>query len=159
LNYNEILQRNNDLEKKIKENCLQAIDVSADGNCFYRAVSVLVSGNESYHNVIRQSVASLIESRGNILNGLIQSSEREFKSYITSLRTIGKYDFVGEDTVLAVAELYDCEVHIYRSSLQPSVFRSGNGNGHREPIRLAFFEPAHYMALKPLPSASFQSLN
>lgn len=105
-------------------------------------------------------MADEIEKRGNILKGLITSNESDFKHYISDLRTLGHYDFVGEDTALSVADIYNREVHVYRSSQQPSIFRPTSGQTLHDAVLLAFYEPAHFMALFKIPNIySCQSLN
>ena len=77
--------------------------------------------------------------------------KQNLKNYISSLRTPGRYDFVGEDTALAIAELYGRDVHIFSSLPNPLIFHPGSVNVKPGPIiTLAFYEPAHYKALLDL---------
>jgi hypothetical protein len=85
---------------------LLSIDVSGDGNCFYRALSYLTAGHELNHMAIRESIADIIETRGVVLDGV--ASVYDFREYIAKLRMSGNYEFVGEETALAAADLFGC---------------------------------------------------
>jgi OTU-like cysteine protease len=130
------------------------VDVDADGNCFYRAVALLVTGSQSSHTSVRQQVADLIESRGSILQGLVNTNNVEFKNYILALRTPGNFDHVEEDTIMAAAEIYSREVYVYTALAEPLIYSPNNNSIQHQPRRLAFYEPAHYKALVPATSSS-----
>ena len=63
------------------------------------------------------------------------------------MREVGNYEFVGEITILAVADIYGRKVRIYRGRqcivYSPCNDRQGKGNE----IKLSFIEPAHYVAV------------
>ena len=52
-----INERNYYLNKLLQEKNLQSTDVGGDGNCFFRAVSVGLCGNQEQHAELRKSVA------------------------------------------------------------------------------------------------------
>ena len=52
-----ILQRNNLLDKQLRDNHLSATDVIGDGNCFYRAVCVSVNGSQDAHAFLCKQLA------------------------------------------------------------------------------------------------------
>lgn len=106
--------------------------------------------NQYDHARIRQSIANFIESRGTMLNGLVDCSNEQFCDYIKALRTDGDYDYVGEDLALAAADIYAREIHIYSATADTQIFKPTNVDktvACFDPIKVAFFEPAHYMAL------------
>ena len=45
------------VDRQLYENHLHTSDVIGNGNCFYRAISVSLHGNQSKHTEIRQYVA------------------------------------------------------------------------------------------------------
>ena len=141
------MRRDRQLRDKLCSDHLLAVDVQGDGNCFYRAVSYLTTGNEFSLPAIRQSIADIIEQRGNILGGLINSSRDNFRNYICSLRTPGDYTYVGDETAIATAELYGRDVRIYSALAPTQVYKPNGKPTNDQPLILAFCEPAHYMAL------------
>jgi hypothetical protein len=148
VNESEVQRRLVMLEGKVHALNLAMHDVANDGNCFYRALAVVMTGTQDAHHSIRQSIADYVESRGNILGGIINASASEFRDYITALRTPNNYDYVGEETGAAAAAIYGREVHIHSALLPPRVFLPTSA-ATQPPLNLAFCEPAHYMALLP----------
>ncbi len=141
-------QRNDILYSKIISEGLSPIDVVPDGNCFYRAISLLTTGNENNHAKVRQSIADLIEQGGEVLNGIIFSDDVEFDEYISALRSDGNYKYVGEETAIAAAEIYKRDVYIYSALMPPQPYQPMSSPASFHPIKLAFYEPNHYMALE-----------
>ena len=62
-------------------------------------------------------------------------------------QTPGNYEFVGEETALATAEMFSCEVHIYSALPKPLVYKPYSKAIVNTPLKMAFYEPAYYMAL------------
>ena len=93
----------------------------SDGNYFYCATSYLITGDQCNHNSIRQSIVNLIESRGTVLNVLVDKKFFNFDNYISKLRTLGDYENVGEETALATAKLFNREVRIYCTLSGPRI--------------------------------------
>ena len=59
--------------------------MNADGKSFYRAISYALLGNQDSHDLIRQDIATHIEKRGTVLDGIIVSNSSEFSEYISKL--------------------------------------------------------------------------
>ena len=71
--------------------------------------------------------------------------ESMFNRCIERLREVGNYEFVGEITILAVADIYGRKVRIYRGR-QCIVYSPCNDRqGKSIEIKLGFIEPAHYV--------------
>ncbi len=125
------------------------IDVAGDGNCFYWDTCLVLHGNESGHAELRQLVADHIEQSGKILGGLTNISPDDgesFNRHILELRKIGSA--VGQDAVMALSEVCQCEVQVYLAYAEPEVYRTVNVSALLcEPIRLGFFEPGDYRAV------------
>ena len=99
------------------------INVIGDGNCFYRAISFLTTGHQENHLFLRQSVADHIEPQGELFGGILNISKSDFSKYMSSFRITGNYDYVGETTVLAVADLFRCEVYIHIACAEPLIYK------------------------------------
>jgi OTU domain-containing protein 5 len=123
-------------------------DVDGDGNCLFRAVSYAISGSESGHKSLRASAASFIESSGSILGGLLHTSPDDnssFTAHLANLRSLG--NSVGEDAIIALAEVTQREIHVYAAYVNPLIYRPTNLKCDQEPVRIAFYEPGHYKAV------------
>ena len=48
------------LKAFIPKNYFNEVDITADGNCFFRAVSKYLSGEETYHYILRKLVYNYI---------------------------------------------------------------------------------------------------
>ena len=57
-----------------------------------------------------------IRRKGICWEGNVKTDEKEFERCIVKLREVGNYEYVGELTILAVAEIYERNVAIYRGS-------------------------------------------
>jgi hypothetical protein len=128
---------------------MSTIDVQGDGNCFYRAVCHILHGNDNLHAELRQELADYVIKSGSLLGGLVSSScNRElFAEYLQALRTDG--ESVGEEAIIALANMCQREVHIYTAYIDPLVYRPACGVVIGDPVSLAFYEPGHYRAVVP----------
>ena len=159
----EILARNDNVKTLIKKRGFREVNIIGDGNCFYRAVSHLLFGSQTTHHEIRCAVANYIEKNGSILTSLLNETNINFQKYIKALMTSGNYDFIGEETSLAVADIYQCEVHIHSAYIDEQVYlpksQVGTDTITDTIINLAFFEPNHFQALEPITLTQPSSLS
>jgi hypothetical protein len=62
LDVDTIRARNTAIDNNLAVMKLQSIYVIGDGNCLFRAISVCVYGDETYHSQLRKHVTSLLSS-------------------------------------------------------------------------------------------------
>jgi hypothetical protein len=59
--------------------------------------------------------------------------------------------WVGEEAILAAADLLQRELHVFKYvtsvGTSPSVYAPASGSGLGSPLRLAFLEPGHFQAV------------
>ena len=55
--------RNAAVDKQLRDNKLQSVDVFGDGNCFYRAVLVSLCGDQNNYSTLSKSIANFIGSK------------------------------------------------------------------------------------------------
>ena len=84
-------------------------------------------------------MADHIESQGELFGGILNISKSDFGKYVSSLRSAGNYDYVGETTALAVTDLFRCEVYIYIDCAEPLIYKPHDNIVKHSPIQLAFF--------------------
>lgn len=150
----DVWERQQVLEQYLLSLKLTTVDVRGDGNCFYRAACYGLYGSESRHAELRQLVADYVLQSGSILNGLVTVSGNSdvFAKHIDALISDGQS--VGEEAVMALANVCRREVHIYTAHVEPLVYKPSNGAISGAPVCLAFFEPGHYRAVTRMPASS-----
>ena len=89
-----------------KENVL---DVDGDNNCFYRAISCILTGKEGEHHILRKKIADYAENTRRIFNSI--DYRDEFKNLIDRTRTIGIWGGAFQCHVLA--DMLNCNVFVY----------------------------------------------
>jgi hypothetical protein len=126
------------------------VDVNGDGNCFYRAACYGLHGSDAFHAELRQELADYVVQQGSVLGGLVSAANNSlmFSKYVQALLTNG--ECVGEEAVVALANMCVREVRIYSAHVDPLVYMPVSGSVTGPPVSLAFFEPGHYRAVVPV---------
>ena len=109
------------MHNNIRQLSLSSINVDPDENCFYKAIANITTGRQSKHIDKCQTGTSFIENRGNILGDLKQHTKFYFTKYNVALCLSGNYKFIGKETTIAIAELYNCEVNVHSVLSQPLI--------------------------------------
>ena len=144
------------LDYYLNELGFKIIDVKGDGNCLFRALSILLFNIEDNHFLLRKLVAELIESRGfenSKYYRILFNTKQEFEMYIKSLYTPGNYDHEQEEVMMAIAELCHCEVHVYMfksEMIEPKVYKPFSNllQESSQLLRIAYYEyEKHYKAV------------
>lgn len=131
-----------------------------DGNCLFRAVTLCLTGSQGGHGALRASVASYLERSNAILNGLIDTSPDDSKTLAGHIRAVRSDGVaVGEDAILAIAEVIHRDVCVHVAYTEPLVYRPINGHVVSEPVNVAFFEPGHYKAVFTEKQLDDQNMN
>ncbi len=148
----EMANRHRNLEQRLQALQLTTVDVFGDGNCFYRAACFSLHGNDKHFATLRQDVADHIKRSGSILGGLVDTSPDDgqpFSDHVLSVS--GNGVAVGEDAIVALANVCRREVHVYIAYADPLIYKPNDGIIVGNPVSLAFFEPGHYRAVVHTP--------
>ena len=126
------------------------MDVQGDGNCFFRAVSVCVYGDQTHHISLHTSVARHIQVMGRpifIRAGITDVDDVSLKKSAHAVEADGTW--VGQDAILATADYLQRDVNIYVASSQfsPVVHPPVTCKVTLPSINMAFYERGHYMAV------------
>lgn len=76
--------------------------VRADGNCFFRALSVLICGTEEHHMAIREAITRHVEDHSDIYRTFLQS-RGGMQNYVRSMRRAREW---ATDTEIFAAATY-----------------------------------------------------
>jgi hypothetical protein len=143
-----IRKRNAELEVRLKAAGLHPIDVCGDGNCFFRALSVCLTGSENGHQKLRKDIVQHMAHECGLTDNPEQESEASLRQYLNYISRDGKY--VGEDVVKAASSFLRRVVYIYTGTgndwpcaYHPTMRKS---LPQASPVALAFYEPGHYRA-------------
>ena len=94
-----------------------AIDVSADGNCFYHALSVCLYGHKSKHVELRHQIAQHMVNNINLIFADICSSAEDWVLFRQFAESTYEDDlWAGENLIKAAANFLQREIRVLLSS-------------------------------------------
>ena len=145
--------RNAAVRKMLRDMCLMSVNVTEDGNCFYRALSFILHGNEDHHTELRRSIADHLTRNYkyifNVSNIVTHADNISIEQHIQRMRLDGVW--AGEETILAAADFLKRELHVFKyvtsSVISPTVYTPASGSCLGSPLRIAFLEPGHFHAV------------
>ena len=83
-----------------------------DGNCFFRALSVQLTGKDTLHKRLRSLIAQALITFGETYEYLWDSSDEEpaFESYAKSMKKLSTW--ASQVEIQAAADLFNVEVYV-----------------------------------------------
>ena len=124
----------------MKDLNLKIVQIEEDGNCLFRALSHQLYGSQDFYDVIRTKCCEYIEHEKQFFGGFIGdlNGTVTFMDYLRNMTKDGTWG--GNLELMALAEIYQKTIEIYRSNLQPDfVFGGEYSNAqNEEPIRLHY---------------------
>ena len=146
----EMNRRHAALDSQLATRKLYAHDVSADGNCLFRAACYAANGDDSKHAELHASVVKSVKENKLNLCTLFGLDNKTFHSLIMDLRKPGIS--VGELAVYCLPDVLHRDVVLYMTFSEPQTFLSILSNNIRNPIHLAFYDglrggTGHYKAI------------
>jgi hypothetical protein len=149
--------RNVAVDNDLASRKLQAVDVIGDGNCLFRALSVGLYGDESHHLQLRQDTATHLSLHYTSLFTMagVSTADFDLDSVGSCVKRIQQANTeAGEKSIVAAADFLRRPIHIYKyvkpPGNSPTVYPPSSGPAVHSPIALAFYEPGHYRAVKPI---------
>ena len=116
-----------------------------DGNCFYRAVSVSLYGDQNNYSTLRKSIANFIVSMQTGTSFADFESLRQLAANVSKDGT-----WAGEDVIVVTANYLQRQIHVYFASVTASPLKYSPQLATLPstlPILIAFYEPGHYRAV------------
>lgn len=96
--------KKNDPPKTIKEG------INGDGNCFYRAVSWCLTGSQSHHAAIRESVYEFVRDNKDLLSSYCA----EYKETSEAVKAIkGDGNWACATDIIALSTCFNIEIYTY----------------------------------------------
>ena len=123
----------------------ECIDISPDGNCLFNAISYQISGDEMFHDCVRQKLCDYIEGNWKQVSRMAGVMKKEYKSekeYMTKkkMRTDGKWGGSVELCALSlftgidVLTFYMGGYHKFGRNKSQQCFFLYNSGGHYDLI-------------------------
>ena len=131
----------------------RVVDVSKDGNCLFRAISLLEHGSEDDHNHLRQKACDWIQSNWEVMLPVLENSElygkfNDMIEFVAHLRTPTIWG--GDESISALASALDCNIDVWDTlgrKHRKSPELTGK-KGRKRCYNILFVESSeHYMAL------------
>jgi hypothetical protein len=149
IDYNTTMLRVAALHKQLSDRRLTSVNVASDGNCFYRALSLILHGSEDHHAELRRLVADHLSLNYVHVFNIMPTDYTSVEQCIQCMRQNGVW--VGEEAIVAAADFLQRELHIFKfvssAGTSPSVYTPASGSCLGPPLGLAFFEPGHFHAV------------
>jgi OTU-like cysteine protease len=158
----DIQLRNDAVDKQLSDKHLRPVDVTGDGNCFFRAISVSIFGNQLQHDVLRQCTARHMSVNGIKIFKKANITSADKESVLKSAHAINANGiWVGEDAILAAADYLKRDIHVFIAAVRasPLIYSPLTTASDLSPIKVAFYEPGHYRAVLPISQSSSTSNN
>jgi len=129
---------------QLRDENLEIITVSGDGNCLFRAVAHQVYGDESVHHIIRTKVVEYLTVERNYF---LEYVDENFDTYLDRMGRNGIWG--GNIEIQAMCEIYGRPIEIYAYSSEPMrTYTNEIANlTSKPPIRLSYHTRSHYNSI------------
>lgn len=77
--------------KKIAGSPHQCLSVLGDGNCFFRALSVCLSGSEESHENLRFQMCRHVKKNQALFKGILRSRSQSLEDYVERMNSVGTW--------------------------------------------------------------------
>ena len=142
-----ITSGNANVDKQLRSYHLRAEEVAGNGNFFFRAISVCLHGDQSYHTELRQMIAKHVRDNYVHIFSMDRAAiddEEAARVCAENISTDGMW--AAEEVILASASYMQRDILVYMAvnKILPVVYSLILIGPKLQPIRVAFFEPGHY---------------
>ena len=94
---------------KLRQPC-KLFSITADGNCFFRALSYIITGRQTYHSVLRQKVICHMQEIENLLQPHLPSS---LSDYLNRSQMARSTVWSTDVEILAASSLLETDIYVY----------------------------------------------
>lgn len=123
---------------------LKIIQVTADGNCFFRALADQLEGNEEEHEKYRNMVVHFIMKNREMFEPFIED-EVPFDEYCQSMEKDGTW--AGHMELQAASLVTHCNICIHRHN-SPRWYIQNFDNREAKMIHLSYHDGEHYNSVR-----------
>ena len=87
--------------------------VTGDGNCFFRAISFCVSGNENNHLLVRKAIVVHLLKNKNRFETRVRDGFANVSDYVTKSKVFQRGTWATEMEIMVLANLIETDIYIY----------------------------------------------
>lgn len=85
-------------------------NIVSDGNCFFRALSYIITGRQTYHSILRQKVISHMQEIENLLQPHLPPSVND---YLNGSQMARSTVWSTDVEILAASSLLETDIYVY----------------------------------------------
>jgi OTU-like cysteine protease len=131
--YRRVLQQHGTAKKRI-------VDIAADGNCLFRAVSHQLYGTPTHHMMVRKSCVHYMDTNTQYFSSFVVGEP--FAHYLERMRY--RRQWGGELEISALSMLYQRPIEIYVFGSTPRHIYGRKWQDKSAPIRVSYHMGCHY---------------
>ncbi|XP_071965644.1 uncharacterized protein [Antedon mediterranea] len=92
---------------------LQITNITGDGNCFYRAISYIISGTEDNHFLLRRAITNHLLETGDLFINTFSHEYRSVKEYVLKKRVMDNGTWASNTEISAMANLLNTDIYSF----------------------------------------------
>ena len=131
------------LEGQLLRIGLRCKQITGDGNCFFRAISDQIHGDEKGHKTIRDAICNHMSQHAEEFKLFVEDDE-SWEDYLGRMRKDGTW--AGQIELVVASRVFSLKLHIHQHSLPVWVITEPSSS---KPVHLAF-EDDHYNSVRML---------
>ena len=88
-------------------------NIMGDGNCFFRAISFCLSGNENNHLLVRKAIVVHLLKNKNKFENRLRDGFANVSNYVTKSKVFQNGTWATEMEIMVLANLIETDIYIY----------------------------------------------
>ncbi|XP_071952879.1 uncharacterized protein [Antedon mediterranea] len=95
----------------------QIKNITGDGNCFYRAISYIISGTEDNHLILRKAIGNHLLETNDLFSNTLSDEYRTVKEYVIKKRVMVNGTWASNTEISAMANLLNTDIYSFNDEL------------------------------------------
>ncbi|XP_072166092.1 uncharacterized protein [Diadema setosum] len=91
--------------------------VTGDGNCFYRAISYIISGTERNHTILRKATAKHLLDTNCLFTSTLSHEFRTVEEYVLKEKVMNNGTWASNTEISAMANLLEVDIYSFNDQL------------------------------------------
>ncbi|XP_071943845.1 uncharacterized protein [Antedon mediterranea] len=96
---------------------LQITNITGDGNCFYRAISYIISGTEDNHLLLRRAITNHLLETDDLFINTFSHEYRSVKEYVFKKRVMDNGTWASNTEISAMANFLNTDIYSFNDQL------------------------------------------
>ncbi|XP_071963919.1 uncharacterized protein [Antedon mediterranea] len=95
----------------------QIKNITGDGNCFYRAISYIISGTENNHLILRKAIGNHLLETDDLFSSTLSVEYRTVMEYVIKKRVMDNGTWASNTEISAMANLLNTDIYSFNDQL------------------------------------------